>query len=279
MKKLMLVDGSNLLFQMFYGMPSRIVNRDGKAIQGTLGFVGALLKMIRMIKPTHLAVFFDGECANPRQELDGAYKSNRVDYSQMPEEDTPFSQLPDIFKALEYLKIPYRETECCEADDWIASYAIGNADDCQITIVSQDSDFFQLINHWVQVLRYRGKQSIFCDPAYIQEKLGIIPQRYAFYKALTGDGADHIPGVPHVGPKTAADLVNRFGDLETLLSNTALIPKPSVRHAVEQNAERIRLNAMLITLKGNQAFPFSLDELEFSDTGLTTMEVLSAIGL
>ena len=279
MKKLMLVDGSNLLFQMFYGMPSRIVNRDGKAIQGTLGFVGALLKMIRMIKPTHLAVFFDGECANPRQELDGAYKSNRVDYSQMPEEDTPFSQLPDIFKALEYLKIPYRETECCEADDWIASYAIGNADDCQITIVSQDSDFFQLINHWVQVLRYRGKQSILCDPAYIQEKLGIIPQRYAFYKALTGDGADHIPGVPHVGPKTAADLVNRFGDLETLLSNTALIPKPSVRHAVEQNAERIRLNAMLITLKGNQAFPFSLDELEFSDTGLTTMEVLAAIGL
>lgn len=279
MKKLMLVDGSNLLFQMFYGMPSRIINRDGKAIQGTLGFVGALLKMIRMIKPTHLAVFFDGECANPRQELDGAYKSNRVDYSQMPEEDTPFSQLPDIFKAMEYLKIPYRETEYCEADDWIASYAIGNAEDCQITIVSQDSDFFQLINHRVQVLRYRGKQSILCDPAYIQEKLGIIPQRYALFKALTGDGADHIPGVPHVGLKTAADLVNRFGDLETLLSNTALIPKPSVRHAVEQNAERIRLNAMLITLKGNQEFPFSLDELEFSDTGLTTMEVLSAIGL
>ena len=97
-KRLMLVDGSNLLFQMFYGMPSRIVNRDGKPIQGTLGFVGALLKMIRMIHPTHLAVFFDGECANPRQKLDGEYKANRVDYSQMAEEDTPFYQLPDIFR-------------------------------------------------------------------------------------------------------------------------------------------------------------------------------------
>lgn len=279
MKSLMLVDGSNLLFQMFYGMPSRIVNRDGKPIQGTLGFVGALLKVIRMIHPTHLAVFFDGECANPRQKLDGEYKANRVDYSQMAQEDTPFYQLPGIFRALDYLKIPYQETKDCEADDWFAGYALGMGEDCEITIVSQDSDFFQLITHRVRVLRYRGKQSLLCDPAYIQEKLGIIPQRYALFKSLTGDNADHIPGVAHVGPKTAADLVNRFGDLETLLSNIALIPKPSVRRAVEQNAARIRLNATLITLKGDHALPFALEELEFSDMGLTTMEVLSAIGL
>lgn len=144
MKRLMLVDGSNLLFQMFYGMPSRIVNRDGKPIQGTLGFVGALLKMIRMINPTHLAVFFDGECANPRQKLDGEYKANRVDYSKMAQEDTPFYQLPDIFCALDYLKIPYQETKDCEADDWFAGYALGMGEDCEITIVSQDSDFFSV---------------------------------------------------------------------------------------------------------------------------------------
>ena len=91
MDKLLIVDGSNLLFQMFYGMPARIVGADGKAIQGTLGFVGALLKIIRMTAPTHVLVVFDGECENPRRELDEDYKGNRPDYSQLPEEDTPFS--------------------------------------------------------------------------------------------------------------------------------------------------------------------------------------------
>ena len=79
MDRLMLVDGSNLLFQMFYGMPARITNKDGKAIQGTLGFVGALLKTVRRINPTHIAVFFDGECHNPRRDMDVDYKANRPD--------------------------------------------------------------------------------------------------------------------------------------------------------------------------------------------------------
>ena len=99
--KLLIVDGSNLLFQMFYGMPARITNAQGKAIQGTLGFVGALLKMIRAVSPTHVFVAFDGACENARTEIDSDYKANRPDYSDVPEEETPFSQLPDIFCALE----------------------------------------------------------------------------------------------------------------------------------------------------------------------------------
>ena len=91
MNRLLLVDGSNLLFQMFFGMPSRITNSEGKAIQGTLGFVGALLKVIRKTEPTHIAVLFDGEHENERTELNAGYKTNRVDYSQTPEEDSPFS--------------------------------------------------------------------------------------------------------------------------------------------------------------------------------------------
>ena len=109
MEKLLVVDGSNLLFQMFYGMPARIIGKQGQPIQGTVGFVGALLKIIRMTKPTHAVVVFDGECENPRGELDENYKGNRPDYSQMPEEDTPFSQLPDIYAALDYLGIRHRE--------------------------------------------------------------------------------------------------------------------------------------------------------------------------
>ena len=88
MNKLLLVDGSNLLFQMFFGMPARIVNEQGKAIQGTLGFVGALLKIIRMTSPTHIAVLFDGECENNRSTLNPEYKANRIDYNEVSEDET-----------------------------------------------------------------------------------------------------------------------------------------------------------------------------------------------
>lgn len=107
-RRLLVVDGSNLLFQMFFGMPSRIMNRDGKAIQGVLGFVGALRKILGRTSPTHAAVLFDGPHQNPRTQVDAAYKANRPDYSQIPEEQNPFSQLPNICAALDYLKIPTR---------------------------------------------------------------------------------------------------------------------------------------------------------------------------
>ena len=279
MNKWMMVDGSNLLFQMFYGMPARIVGRNGKAIQGTLGFTGALLKMIRMVSPTHAAVLFDGECTNQRRELDTDYKANRPDYSQMAEEDTPFSQLPDIFTALEYLGIPYAETANCEADDWIAGYARTLPTDTDMVIVSQDSDFFQLISDRISVLRYRGQHSTLCDTAYIRDRLGIEPAQYAAYKSLTGDTADNIPGVAKVGPKTAAELMRQFGTLDALLAGAEGIRKPSVRRTVQEYAERIRRNHQLIALSGNCDLPFSPEEMAYRDNGMTTTQVLQAIGL
>ena len=277
MEKLLVVDGSNLLFQMFYGMPAKIVDKRGKAIHGTLGFVGALLKIIRMTRPTHVAVVFDGECANPRREMDGDYKGNRPDFTQMAEEDTPFSQLPDIYAALDLLGIRHRETTDCEADDWMAGYAKRYGGEMDVVISSQDSDLFQLITDHVHILRYRGEKTVVCDPAYIQEKLGITPAQYAAYKSLTGDASDNIKGVDKVGPKTAAALMNQFGDLETLLSHGSEIAKPSVRTSVLQSGERIRKNHSLIFLSGAQELPFPLEELAYQDAGLTTREVLRRI--
>ncbi len=279
MEKLLLVDGSNLLFQMFYGMPARITGPGGKAIQGTLGFVGALLKVIRRLQPTHVAVLFDGEAENPRRQLDADYKANRPDYSQMPEEDTPFSQLPDIYAALDYLGICHRETRDCEADDWIAGYARCYGGDREVVILSQDSDFFQLITHRVSVYRYRGDRSVLCDPAYLEEKLGISPAQYAAFKSLTGDTADNIAGVPGIGPKTAAALLGEYGDLENLLRQADTIRKPTVRSAVQSNAQRLCKNHALIVLRGTEALPFPLEVLAFSDPGCTTTQVLTAIGL
>lgn len=279
MEKLLLVDGSNLLFQMFYGMPARIVNADGKAIQGTLGFVGALLKIIRMVQPTSVAVLFDGEHENVRTELDADYKANRVDYSEAAEEETPFAQLPDIYRALDHLGIAHAETVDCETDDWIAGYVRRYAGACEIVIASMDSDFFQLISEDVFVLRYRGTGSILCDESYIREKLGIEPAQYADFKSLTGDTADNIPGVPKVGTKTAAELLSAFGSLEGILEGSSRIRKPSVRAGVEAHRDRLCTNYRLIKLDGAKDLPFSAQELRWTDDGQTTMQVLHEIGL
>lgn len=275
----MLVDGSNLLFQMFYGMPARITGKQGKPIQGTLGFVGALLKVIRNCRPTHVAVLFDGESHNPRTELDESYKANRQDYSQMPEEETPFSQLPDIYSALDHLGICHAETTDCETDDWMASYAFSLGKAHKLTIMSQDSDFFQLITENVRILRYRGDRSVLCDPAYIRQKLGIDPEQYADFKSLTGDTADNIRGAYKIGPKTAAALMEQFGSLEALLENANGIKKPSVRSAVREDADRLRQNYRLIKLAGSCSVPFSLWDMAYTYTGETSTQVLTAIGV
>ena len=279
MDRLLLVDGSNLLFQMFYGMPSRIVNHQGRAIQGTLGFVGALLKMIRMTCPTHVAVLFDGEHANERKDLDADYKANRPDFSQMPEEEIPFSQLPDIFAALRYLEIPFAETEVCEADDWMAGYALQYGSDRQVIIASQDSDFFQLINQNVFVLRYRGDNSQLCSAKYVREKFGVSPDRYADFKALVGDTADNVRGIKGIGPKTAASLLEAYGDLEGILSNAQDVPKKALREALLEGAERLRINSALIKLTNSVSLPFSLEETVYFPKNLTTREVLTEIGV
>lgn len=279
MDRLLVVDGMNLLFQMFYGMPTRIMGSNGKPIQGTLGFIGALLKIIRMVKPTHVAVVFDGECSNPRCALDENYKANREDYSQLPEEEVPFSQLPDLYRALDHLGICHRETDDCEADDWMAGFAHAYGQGMEVVIASQDSDLWQLVAENVKVLRYRGSKTVLCDREWIEERLGIAPSQYADFKSLTGDTSDNIRGADFVGPKTAAALLQQFGTLEKVLEGAEQIRKHSVRESIKRNAERLRLNRLLIRLDGCEPLPFTLEDLVWQDSGLTTMQVMQAIGL
>lgn len=279
MNRILLVDGNNLLFQMFFGMPSRIVNEKGKAIQGTLGFTGALLKIIRIANPTHLAVLFDGQHKNARKELNSDYKANRTDYGDVPDEKNPFSQLEDIYEVLDYLGICHKETAVCEADDWIAGYALKYGENSKIMISSFDSDFFQLINDNVSVLRYRGKNTVICTPDYIREKFKISPKQYVDFKSLTGDNSDNIKGADKIGVKTAANLLAEFENIDDIIMNADKIQKPSVRKSVKENAERLRLNYKLIKLAGTSELPFSLNELEYKPLNITTYDVLKAIGL
>lgn len=278
MDKLLIIDGSNLLFQMFFGMPSRIVNKDGKAIQGTLGFVGALLKIIRRTEPTHIIVIFDGEHENDRSKVDENYKANRIDYTQVDEGENPFSQLPDIYAALGYLKIVYLETTECEADDLIAGYALTYGNNTKIVISSFDSDFFQLISDNVSVLRYRGDKTYICNCEYIAEKLAINPSQYADFKSLTGDKADNIKGADRIGQKTAAQLLCEFGNLKNIIKNAEQIKKAAVRESVIRNSQQLQNNYKLIKLE-NVKLPFSITDLAYAYDGITTNEVLCQIGL
>lgn len=279
MDHFLIVDGSNLLFQMFYGMPTRFVGKHGKPIHGTVGFLGALLKVIRWVNPTHVCVCFDGACENFRRDLDNEYKANRPDFSDVPEDDLPFSQLPDIYAALDHLGICHRETDCCEADDWMASFAKTYGGQGRVTIVSQDSDLFQLVTENVHVLRYRGDNSVLCDPEYIQTKLGVSPKMYADYKSLTGDSSDNIKGVDKVGPKTAATLMQQFGSLEYMLEHLEEISRPGLRNNLEQAADRVRNNKRLIRLDGCQQLPFSESEMRWQYAGQTSTQILTEIGI
>jgi len=279
MDKLLIIDGSNLLFQMFFGMPARIVNSQGKAIQGTLGFVGALLKIIRKVEPTHILAVFDGEHENSRCEIDADYKANRIDYSMVNEEENPFSQLPDVYKALDYLGIKCIETNNCEADDMIASYALSFCDSTNIIICSFDSDFFQLISERISILRYRGKKTIICSSQYIIDKYGIDPDQYVYFKSLVGDTADNIKGAEKIGMKTAGSLLRTFGTLENIIDNAENIEKSSIKKSIVENTDRIRKNYELIKLENNQHLPYDKCDLEFLNTRKTTTEILTGIGI
>jgi len=264
---------------MFFGMPSRIVNKQGKAIHGTLGFVGALNKIIALTKPTHIAVVFDSEHENARTEILPEYKANRVDYSEVPDSENPFSQLEDIYTALDFMNIKHFEADGLEADDVIASYAITYGTDMQIVISWFDSDFFQLINDNTCILRYRGDKTVICDEAYIENKYGILPDQYADFKSLTGDSADNIKGAERVGPKTAAALINQFGSLHDVLNNTNDISKPYIRESIIQSSARLANNYEIIKLSNNAALKFNINDLFRSDMNFTTMDILKGIGV
>ena len=256
MDKLLIVDGHNLLFQMFYGMPSRIVGKGGKSIHGVLGFVGALIKIIKITEPSHLVVLFDGEHENARAALNPDYKKNRTDYSKVAEQDNPFSQLEYVYRALDILSISYSEEGEYEVDDIIASY-VYRYDDIEIIISSFDSDYFQLIRDNVSVLRYRGEKSVVCNRNYVIRRFGVLPELYADFKSLTGDASDNIKGADKIGPKTAAKLINLFGGLEQVLSSCARIESARIRTSVMDNEQRFRNNISLLSLKTHVKFRLS----------------------
>ncbi len=279
-KTLLIVDGMNLHFQMFFGMPNKIFNDKGKAIHGSIGFIGALNKIIKMTGATHAVVLFDSEHQNNRSDLLPEYKANRPDFSEVADEDNPFTQLEDVYKCLDVMGIKHAEVKDYETDDVISLYVnTYKEDDIDIYVSSFDSDFFQLIDDNVKIIRYRGKNTVFCDRTYIKEKLDICPEDYAHFKCLTGDTSDNIKGANKIGPKTAAKLINKFKTVDNLIENAEQIESPCVRSSVIEAAERLKLNLKLIELGTVGKMPFCLEEIKYDHMGTPTLEILKKAGL
>ena len=215
-KNLLIIDGHNLLFRMFFGMPFPLMDKDGEDVTATVGFIGTVVKMINFLKPTHCIVVFDGE-NSLHERSDGMYKKNRIiDYSGSC--NNPFVHLLLIKKTLKYLNIAFIETDGIEADDYIAQLKFRF--NGTVYISSTDQDFFQLIDNKTLIFRYNGKKSFIIDGTYLQEKFGINADDFVLYKALVGDKSDNIKGVPGIGLATARKMEKH---MDTINYNIKLI--------------------------------------------------------
>ncbi|MBQ8792976.1 MAG: 5'-3' exonuclease [Clostridia bacterium] len=263
MDKLLIVDGSALLFQSFYGMPKRIKNEKEQYVEAVVCFMGILFKTIRILSPNKLLVVFDGENALERQNVVGEYKANRIDYRTVGDEDSPFPQLEIIKVVLTYLNFKWIETSSCEADDLIASIVNDYKDKYNnIVISSPDKDFFQLICENVHVFNYRGKVSKLWTEQAVVDKYGFEAQYFSSFKALYGDQSDNIAGIKGIGLKTASNLIKQFGSLVAVYDNLHLLKK-HLQQTLIENKQQAFQNYSIIQLHDKTNL-FVIDDLDFN---------------
>lgn len=248
MEKLLIIDGSALLFQSFYGMPKKIINSKGQYVEAVICFVGILLKTIKLISPNNLLIVFDGETNLDRQDLNENYKTNRTNFANASDDETPFPQLELIKYVLNNLNFTWVETTNCEADDLIASIVNDYKDKFNIIISSADKDFYQLIDDNVSVFTYRGKVSKLWTKDEIQNKYGFNPKYFSTLKALSGDNSDNIKGINGIGIITASKLIQQFGSLNNIYQNLNNI-KPKISSLLNANKDMVYTNYKIIELQ------------------------------
>lgn len=279
MEKLLIVDGHNLLFRMFYGIPGSIKNTKGKEIKGTVGFVGSLYKLIDKLSPDRMILVFDSETSiNNRLDEYSEYKQNRIDYSRMEENENPFTQLQYIYKAIKHLEIAYIEARDYEADDYIASLCQKYKERYDIVVVSTDRDFLQLVDKNIVVYNPMGKEGVFYTPDKVQEKYSINPNQVIDYKALVGDKSDNINGVKGIGAKTAVKIL-KCGSLYELLNQDKEVEE-KLYNKLNTNRAIIERNKALITMKRNIDVNIDVSTAVVNmNTRKRTMELLKECGV
>lgn len=258
-----LIDGSAFIFRAYHALPPLTRKSDGMPIGAVAGFCNMLHRYVENNTgpdaPTHVAVIFDKGSHTFRNDLYDLYKANR---DSMPEDLRP--QMPLTRRATEAFNIACKEMQGWEADDIIATLAVQarNAGG-RCTIISSDKDMMQLVGGGVEMLDAMKNKRIDRDGVF--EKFGVAPERVVDVQALAGDAADNVPGAPGIGTKTAALLINEYGDLDTLLERAGEIKQPKRRQSLIDNADQIRLSRQLVQLDENTPIDFTLDDLEVRD--------------
>ena len=256
-----LIDGSAYIFRAYHALPPLTRKSDGLPVGAVAGFCNILWNELSRAASngkaaTHLAVVFDHSATTFRNVIYDKYKSNRPD---LPEDLRP--QFPLTREATRAFNVACLETEGYEADDIIAALscrAVEAGGSC--TIISSDKDLMQLIRPGVDMFDPMKSRAI--GPDEVMEKFGVGPERVIDVQSLAGDSVDNVPGAPGIGLKTAALLINEYGDLDTLLARAGEIKQPKRREALIDNAEQIRISRQLVTLDCDTPLDVTLDDLE-----------------
>jgi DNA polymerase-1 len=245
-----LIDGSGYIFRAYYALPPLSRKSDGLPTGAVSGFCSMLFKLLEdsrsddsINKPTHFAVIFDSAKKNFRNEIYSEYKANR---NETPEDLIP--QFEYIRKAVRAFSLPSIELINYEADDLLATYAKKIvAAGAKVTVISSDKDLMQLVSEKIRL--YDPMKNKVLGEKEVFEKFGVKPNQVIDVQSLAGDSSDNIPGVPGIGVKTAAQLINKYKTLDVLIKNIEEIPQTKRRETLLANKDKAILSKKLVTLK------------------------------
>jgi DNA polymerase-1 len=254
--KLILIDGTSFLYRAFFAI-KELSTSSGESTNAVFGFIRMLRQIQSIRQPTHWAVVFDGGLPEERTELLPDYKAQRP---SMP--DNLVDQIGIVEDYLDSAEVVWVRREGEEADDVIASIAEwALPKSTEVLLATSDKDLYQLVNDKVKILPGSGKgEPLGADE--IRDKTGVGPDMIVEWLALVGDSSDNIPGVPGVGPKTAARLLNEHGSIENLLKNVDAAGTPRVVEALRQSTDIIARNVKMVRLRRDLTCPFEWGEME-----------------
>jgi DNA polymerase-1 len=261
-----LIDGSGYIFRAYYALPPLTRKSDGLPVGAVSGFCSMLFKLLEdsksnenLQKPTHFAVIFDAARKTFRNEIYSDYKANR---SEAPDDLAP--QFEYIRKSVVAFNLPSVDLPNYEADDLIATYAEQILEKgAKVTIVSSDKDLMQLYRKDVRL--FDPMKNKFITQEDIVGKFGVGPEKVIDVQSLAGDSSDNVPGVPGIGVKTAAELINKYGTLEKLLDNAHEIKQNKRRETLIENKDKATISKKLVTLMKNAPVERKIEEFQLKE--------------
>jgi DNA polymerase-1 len=260
MSRLFLIDSSALAFRMYYAyVKNPLRNSKGQLVSLLHGYWGAILRILKSHKPEYFAIVKDVSRINFRHEIYPEYKATR---SPMPPEMA--EQIPSLNESLEKSGLPILERNGFEADDIMAAVALlATEKNCSVLLVTKDKDMAQIVNDKINLYQIeKGAMGTEFGVAQVREKFGVSPEQMRDYLALVGDNSDNVPGVAKIGPKSAVELLSKYGNLENIYKNLAELPK-SKQTILEIGKENAFLSRKLVTLRSDYDFGYTLENLRY----------------